>query len=168
MIARHALLPLALLCLLAGAAAAQQTSVAFGTEKIDTSKPVEVSAEHLDLDQAAGTAVFTGTVRVAQGELKMGADRIQVEYAQTDAGQGGQISRLEAQGAVTVTNGQEAAEADRATYEVARGIIDMQGNVLLTQGPNALASESMQLDLTSGTARFEGRVRTVFKPGTTQ
>lgn len=42
----------------------------------------------------------------------------------------------------------------------------MQGKVLLTQGPNALLSERMRIDLNAGTGELEGRVQTIFVPGT--
>ncbi len=46
-------------------------------------------------------------------------------------------------GNVTLANGTEAAEAQKATYEVAAGTIEMEGDVLLTQGQNALSSQKL-------------------------
>ncbi len=68
-------------------------------------------------------------------------------------------------GNVTLANGAEAAEAQQATYEVAAGTIEMQGDVLLTQGQNALSSETLSIDLNKGTGQLEGRVKTIFVPG---
>jgi len=143
-------------------AAGQGTEVPFGGFSHDASLPVEITADALDLDQAAGTAVFTGTVRVGQGDLRMAADRIEVFYGEQDGT--GAVERMLASGNVTLSNGSEAAEAERATYEVARGIIEMEGSVLLTQGRNALSSERLSIDLASGTGRLEGRVQTIFMP----
>jgi lipopolysaccharide export system protein LptA len=42
----------------------------------------------------------------------------------------------------------------------------MEGNVLLTQGQNALSSQTLHIDLNSGTGQLEGRVQTIFTPGT--
>jgi lipopolysaccharide export system protein LptA len=92
----------------------------------------------------------------------MAADRIEVFYA--DQGGTGAVERMLATGNVTLSNSTEAAEAERATYEVASGIIEMEGSVLLTQGRNALSSERLRIDLTSGTGRLEGRVQTIFVP----
>ena len=61
----------------------------------------------------------------------------------------------------------EAAEADEAVYEVAAGTVDMQGDVLLTQGRNALSSQKLRIDLDAGTGQLEGRVQTIFTPGDT-
>jgi lipopolysaccharide export system protein LptA len=157
-----------LLCALASPSLAQGTRVPFGTEGHDSSQRVEISADNLDLDQATGTALFTGNVHVAQGELRIAAATIKVFYAESDSERGGEsggrISRLEASGDVTLTNGEEAAESQEATYDVGSGLVMMEGDVLLTQGPNALSSERLRIDLNSGNGTFEGRVRTVFNP----
>jgi lipopolysaccharide export system protein LptA len=44
----------------------------------------------------------------------------------------------------------------------------MQGDVLLTQGQNALSSQNLRIDLNAGTGVLEGRVETIFTPGTRQ
>ena len=58
-----------------------------------------------------------------------------------------------------------AAKAEAATYRVSTGIVEMTGNVLLTQGPNAVSGQSMRIDLNAGTGLIEGRVQTIFTPG---
>ena len=37
--------------------------------------------------------------------------------------------------------------------------------MLLTQGQNALSSETLIIDLNKGTGQLEGRVKTIFVPG---
>jgi lipopolysaccharide export system protein LptA len=147
---------------------AQETTIPFGSEGHDSTQRIEVTADHLDLNQTGGTAHFTGAVRASQGALRIAADSVVVFYAETDGASQGQITRLEAEGEVTLTNGEEAAEAQQASYDVASGIIVMEGDVLITQGPNALASQTLRIDLTTGQGTFGGRVRTVFDPGSGQ
>jgi lipopolysaccharide export system protein LptA len=147
------------------AVAAAQTQVPFGGLEHDATLPVEITSDALELDQAAGTAVFTGTVKVGQGELRLAAERVEVQYADTAGTGTGAVQRMLASGNVTLSNGAEAAEAERATYEVASGIIEMEGDVLLTQGANALSSQRLRIDLNSGTGQLEGRVTTIFMPG---
>ena len=152
--------------ILASLPAAAQTQVPFGGLKHDSSLPVEITSDALQLDQAAGTAVFTGTVKVGQGTLRLAADRVEVFYA-GEAGSGtGTIERMKASGNVTLSNGDEAAEAANATYEVATGVVRMDGDVLLTQGRNALSSQTLKIDLNAGTGVLEGRVQTIFTPST--
>ncbi len=146
---------------LATLAQAQGTEVAFGTVQQDTSLPVEVSADSLSVSQNDGSALFTGNVIIGQGEMRLFAPRVLVYYAEGQSG----IERLEATGGVTLVNGDQAAEADTAEYEVNRGTIRMVGSVLLTQGANTLVSDSMDVDLEAGTALMNGRVRTVFQSG---
>src|SRR5690606_27136310 len=84
----------ALLAALSGALAAQEAKVAFGGLAQDTSLPVEVQADMLSVNNADGTAVFEGNVLVGQGEMRLAAARVQVEYG-TD---GKSIARLHATG----------------------------------------------------------------------
>lgn len=169
------------LMLMCAPAAWPQATVPFGGFEHDNTLPVEITSDALALDQAAGTAIFTGAVKVGQGALRMAADRLEVFYAAappevapetgaagapaSDAGSGtGAIERMLASGNVTLSNGAEAAEAAKASYVVATGIIEMEGDVLLTQGANALSSEKLRIDLTAGTGVLEGRVQTIFTP----
>ncbi len=162
------LLPLAamLLAVTALSAAAQGTTVPFGS-KHDASQPVEITSDALQLDQEGGTALFTGKVRVGQGQMRLAADQLKVFYIEGADGARGQVDRMEARGNVTLSNGTEAAEGQSADYAVATGLVDMSGDVLLTQGQNALSSDKLHIDLNGGTAQLDGRVRTIFTPGTT-
>jgi lipopolysaccharide export system protein LptA len=153
-----------MLAVLAPVALAQQTSVPFGGFSHDATLPVEITSDALELDQAAGTAVFQGGVKVGQGELRLAADRLEVYYEPGEGSETGTVRRMHATGNVTLTNGAEHAESEQADYDVASGIIEMQGDVLLTQGENALSSRSLRIDLNSGTGLLEGRVQTIFVP----
>ncbi|MCT8331365.1 lipopolysaccharide transport periplasmic protein LptA [Albidovulum sediminis] len=145
-----------------GAAQAQGSEIAFGGIKADTSLPVEVTADQLAVNQADGTAVFSGNVVVSQGEMRLGADEIRVEY-----GAGGQnrIERLIATGNVVLTSGPDAAKANTAEYTVDSGEIVLAGSVLLTQGATVLSGETLSLNLAAGTGQMGGRVKTVLQPG---
>lgn len=146
---------------LASAADAQGTSVAFGTMRQDTDLPVEVTAEELSVDQDTGTAIFTGDVRIGQGDMRLSAARVLVVYKEGESG----IERLEATGGVTLVSGPDAAESERADYDIDTGVIVMTGDVLLTQGENALTADRMTVNLDDGTARMIGRVKTILQPG---
>lgn len=152
------------ICLALGnAASAQNANVAFGVAAHDKSLPVEITADELTVDQGTGSAVFLGNVVAGQGEMRLSAGRVQVQYAVEDGTATGTIERLLASGGVTLVNGAEQAEARDAVYAVGTAEIVMTGDVILTQGPNALSGEKLIVDLTSGTGRMEGRVRTIFR-----
>jgi lipopolysaccharide export system protein LptA len=130
----------------------------------DPSLPVEITSDSLSVDQTAGTAVFRGSVVVGQGELRLAAEEVEVQYAEGSAQGGGAVERIRARGEVTVTNGAEAAEAQEAVYQVAAGTIEMTGDVVLTQGQNAISGERLAIDLEGGVANIEGRVQTIVLP----
>ncbi len=148
------------LALLPGVAAAQGTTVAFGGLKQDTTLPVEISADSLSVNQNDGTAVFSGNVIVIQGELRLAATEIRVDYAED----GKTMETLNATGGVTIANATDAAESKEAVYTVASGQVVMTGDVLLTQGENAISGQRLRLNLKDGTGVMEGRVTTTFVP----
>ena len=141
---------------------AQETAVELGGLRQDTSLPVEVASDRLEVDQTDGTAVFSGNVLVTQGEMRLSAGRIEVVYAGDEAASG-RIRLMRATDGVTFVNGAEAAESREAVYDIDSGEVVMTGDVLLTQGPTALSSDRLVIDLTEGTGTMEGRVRTVFE-----
>ncbi len=136
---------------------AQGANIAFGNIKQDTSAPVEVSADNLDVNQNTGSATLTGNVLVGQGAMRLSASVVQIVYSADRS----QISKLKASGKVTLVSGQDAAEAAQAEYDVNSGVIVLSGNVLLVQGVSAITADKMRVDTNSGTARMEGRVKTV-------
>lgn len=127
----------------------------------DTSLPVEVTADNLSVDNATGTAIFDGNVLISQGEMKLSAARVRVVYRADDKG----IAQLEATGGVLLVSGEDAAEAQRADYDIDAGTLVMSGDVLMTQGPSALSAQEMTVNLTDGTAKMSGRVKTILQPG---
>ncbi len=145
---------------------AQTADVPFGGLAHDSSLPVEITADTLNVDQSNAKATFLGNVIVGQGTLRLGAERIDVIYGA--AGQTGTVETMTASGKVTLSNGSEAAESARAIYTVADGSVVMEGDVLLSQGQNAISGQRLRIDLNAGTARMEGRVKTIFQPGTSQ
>lgn len=164
-VSRFAAAAVLALLLIGGMAHAQGASVAFGGLKHDASLPVEITADELTVDQATGSAVFSGNVVAGQGEMRLSASRVQVQYATENGEATGRIDQLIATGSVTLVNGAEAAEAEKAVYSVDAANIVMTGNVILTQGVNALSGEKLTVDLNTGSGRMSGRVRTIFRTG---
>ena len=146
---------------LAAASAQAQQTIAFGELNQDTTQPVQVTADQLAVNNADGTAVFTGSVVVTQGEMKLAAAEVKVTYGTEK----NDIESLVASGGVTVTNLGDAAEAKEAVYTIDSGVIVLSGDVLLTQGPSAMAGQKLTINLKDGTGVMEGRVTTTFQPG---
>jgi lipopolysaccharide export system protein LptA len=136
-----------------------QTNIALGGINADPNAPVEVTADTLNVDQDSRTAKFSGNVVIGQGDMRMSAAEVEVFYDEAT----GQIARFVASGGVTFVTATEAAESQTADYDLTAGVLIMSGEVLLTQGLNALSAETMTVNLRDGTAQMQGRVRTVFQ-----
>jgi len=144
---------------------AQGTEITFGGVSHDGSQPIEITAERLSIDQDDGSALFSGNVIAGQGEMRLSADEMRVEYVSDDsAADAGQISRLFASGSVTLVNGDDAAEARQAVYVIVSGDLVLTGDVVLIRGQSTLAANRMEVNLESGVATMEGRVRTILNP----
>lgn len=157
------ILKIALLCatVLCAAPTFAQTNINLGVINADPNAAVEITADNLSVDQTSGTAIFQGNVVVGQGDLRMSAGRIEVIYSDAS----GEISRLSASNGVTFVTATEAAEAASADYNLDAGTLTMRGDVLLTQGASAISADTMRVNLSTGAAQMEGRVRTIFNQG---
>ena len=144
-----------------GLPAHSQTQIGFGGTPHDSSAPIEVVSDSLEVDDTSGNAIFRGNVIAVQGDLRISAAEIHVLY-QTNAEGGGQsdIDQVQAIGGVLITRGADAAEAETATYFVARNEMEMIGSVLVSQQSGVIAGERMLLDIATGQGAVDGRVRT--------
>ena len=146
--------------ILLAALPAHGQGIAFGPFRQDPEEPVEVTSERLEVDQDSGIATFIGDVIVVQGQMRLTAPQVRVEYTPGDEGG---IDEMHATGGVTMVNGEETAEGSEAVYAVVDGTVVMTGDVIVTQGPNVIAGERLDVDLDTGTGTMEGRVRTIFR-----
>jgi lipopolysaccharide export system protein LptA len=169
--ARHAAAALLALALPAAAALAQ------ALPGQDRTKPIEIVADTLVVDQAQDVATFSGEVRAVQGDMTLSSDRLRVFYSQAEGGQGagGQaIRRIEAEGNVKLASARDTAAGDRGVYDVAGSKVRLEGNVVLTRGDSVIRGDSLEMDLASNVSvvrgradaasRSEQRVRAVFVP----
>jgi lipopolysaccharide export system protein LptA len=152
----------ALFALLLPSVAAAQGQIGFGGGDFDRSAPVEVAADSLEVDQATGRATLTGNVVIAQGELRLSADLVTVDYATTDGER--RIERLNAVGDVIVVAGPDAAEGQEAVYTLGSAEILLTGDVVVTQGDATLAGDRLSVNLETGAGTVSGRVRTTLQP----
>lgn len=151
-----ALMLLAAALVPAGATAQQSLSSGH-----DTTQPIEITADNLEVRQDDGIAVFSGNVDAIQGTMRLRTDKLNVHYhqkGQKAAGSGpsaGTISRLDAIGNVFVSSPTETAQGDTGVYDVDRKTIVLTGSVLLTQGKNVLRGSRMVMNLATGVSRVE-------------
>ncbi len=147
-----------------GMAQSQGTAVSLGVENHDSSLPLEITSEELELDQENSVAIFTGSVLVRQGELTMSCGRMRAEYG-PDANGEDEIKIVRMFGGVTLASPEETAESESAVYNLIGESLVMTGSVLVTQGVTALAADRMTYDLATDDGHMEGNVKTVLGGG---
>jgi lipopolysaccharide export system protein LptA len=150
-------------------------------------QPVHIEAAALEVRDKQKEATFSGDVRVKQGDTGMRCKSLVVFYEQgadeagkpkampaAAPGPGGEqrIKRLEARGAVVVTQKDQTATGELGIFDMKSNTVTLTGNpVVMTQGQNVLRGEKLVVDLTSGVSRVEsgkngqGRVQGLFQPG---
>jgi lipopolysaccharide export system protein LptA len=151
----------------------------------DTSLPIEITADSLEVVQEQRIATFAGNVDAVQGDLVLSADQLRVHYGDdADAAPAppgvGSIRRIEAEGNVFLSSPRETAQGETGVYDVVANQLTMEGAVVLTQDDNVIRGQRLEIDLVSGRSRMlaavpstEGgappqRVRALFVPENSQ
>ncbi|HXZ21753.1 MAG TPA: LptA/OstA family protein [Pseudolabrys sp.] len=149
-------------------------------------QPVHIEAATLEVRDKQKEATFSGDVRVKQGDTGLRCKFLVVFYEQDDKssasgktlqaaapGPGGaqRIKRLEARGAVVVTQKDQTATGELGVFDMRNNTVTLTGNpVVMTQGQNVLRGDRLVVDLTSGVSRVEavkngqGRVQMLVQP----
>ena len=121
----------------------------------DEQKPIEIEADRAELDDATGTATYSGSVRLDQGSLKVRAARLIIE---TDAQQ---VQRITAEGdreqdllaryEQTPEPGAEPVRAQAQTiiYYTDAGRIELLGAAQLEQAEDRFEGDVISYDLTT-------------------
>jgi len=143
------------------AAFAQDMQLRLGESLNLSQRQLEITSETLEVDQETGVSTFSGNVVVAQGDMRLTAQSLRIEYGTSGEDSRQRIDRLVADGGVTMVTAAEAVEARSAVYSLTDQTLEMIGDVVLVQGPNILAGERFFADLRAGTGRMSGRVRTL-------
>ena len=148
-------------------------AVAQGLSGLDSSQPIEITADQLEVVQGERLATFSGNVDAVQGEMVLRADQLRVHYGD-DGGQTASASSvrlIEAEGNVVLTAPGDSAKGRRGTYDVEQGRITLEEEVVLTSGDNVIRGDRLDYDVTSGKAVVRaggagapGRVRALFVP----
>lgn len=135
------------------AALAQAQAPVSALKGHDSSAPVDVSANRIEVQQRADRALFVGDVHVKQGQLTLETERLTVAYK--SAG-GIQINRLDASGGVVVRSPSETARGRFGVYDLDRKLITLIGDVVLTRGGSQIIGSRLVIDLDSGRAVIDG------------
>ncbi len=145
------------LLLVSSAVLAQGATFPFASMVANPDLPVEVLAKNMQVNQETGETVFTDEVVISQGEIKLQAPTVTVTYDES----GSEIELLAATGGVILESPENSAAAKQADYTIKDGLIVMTGDVFLLQGKDRINAERMIVNLATGTATMDGRVRAV-------
>ena len=119
----------------------------------DSSAPVDVAADRIEVQEQADRAIFSGQVEVRQGNLHLSTARLTVTYARAG---GIEIRRLEASGGVQLQRPGETARSQYAIYDLDRRVVTMIGGVTLARGDAQVRGGRLVIDLASGRAVMDG------------
>ncbi len=133
----------------------------------NTDAPLDVDAKSIDVLDAKGQAIWSGDVRITQGDMKLNADTVTVFYSRAKKGGNPVIDRLDAQNNVKLVTPSETATGRYGIYDVGRKTITMVGNVTLSHGDSVLHGQRLAIDLESGRSKLDGAGTGASTPGVT-
>ena len=145
------------------AGAAEGTSDApFSLGGFDRKAPVLIRAGELEATEQDGgrVLVFRRNVEVNQATLELHADRLSAVYP----GGSKEPSRLEAEGNVTVREGDRDARCERVVYDRPARSLDCFGQAALRGGTDRMAGEAIRFDLARRSVAAGGGTEVWFEP----
>src|SRR6185503_3488814 len=152
-------------------ARAQDFGAAFSGFDTGSNNPIQIEADKLEVRDQDKLAVYSGHVRVRQGETILEAPELRISYAgeapkagaagttgasAVSGPAGSKVSRIEAGPGVNVRSGDRTAAGDRVVFDMAKNLVTLSGNVILTQGNNVVRGDRLVVDLTTKRGRVEG------------
>lgn len=139
----------------------------------DRSQPVELNADHAQMNNATGVGIYTGDVVLTQGTMRITADKMTV-YTTPE----GRLQRVVAEGRKAtyrqLPEGQRDYVNASAPYmeyhPEASGYVLLRGGAELTQGKNTFSGETIRYDIQQDTVVAKSdkdsgqRIRITFFP----
>lgn len=139
----------------------------------DRSQPVELNADHAQMNNATGVGIYTGDVVLTQGTMRITADKMTIHTTPE-----GGLKRVIAEGKKATfrqlpEGQQDYVNASAAYMEYrpeASGYVLLQGGAVLTQGKNTFSGETIRYDIQQDTVVAQSdkdsgqRIRITFFP----
>lgn len=142
-------------------------------EKADRSRPIQIEADSLRMDDVRKIAVYEGNVILTQGSMSIAADRIDVRQDDQGMTAGEATGRpVRFQQKMEGRDGYLEAQAYRLDYDARSEVMKLVGAAHIRQGGDDLRGGTIIYDLrteryqaqgTSGDGK-QGRVRAVIQP----
>lgn len=137
----------------------------------DSSLPLDIEADHVDVLDAEHRIIWRGNVNAVQGTSSIRARQIDVYYTGDGTGDGtagwGDIERIVATDDVFYITPTQQARGQRGVYTLAEETIVLTGDVVITQGENVITATRFVTNLETGNSSWESgdgeRVRAVLQ-----
>ncbi len=144
-------------------------------DKKDEEK-IHISAEKLVSDKEAKYAEFIGNVIATQGKTVITADRLKIFYEEvsgkvkSEANKNSPITKITAEGNVTIKFDDKTAETGQAVYTTADKVLTLSGEgSRIVSGNDSIAGSKIIFYRNDGRIKVESskekRVEAVFYPG---
>lgn len=112
---------------------------------------LEVSAEELDLDLKAGTALLSGGVSLVRGGLKVRCPKLLIRYDE-----GPRVRVAEGSGGIKAEFRDIVAEAPSVKLDFRENRLELRGGVRLSRGEARIQAASASVDLESSRISLKG------------
>lgn len=140
---------------LAGPAAAQLAA--------NSSAPVDITADELEVTNNACTSIWRGNAEALQDTARLRAEVLTATFqgkgglAPGGGASGcGDLIRLEAKGSVYYVTPQQKVHGDYAVYDASADTITVTGDVVAVQGQNVLRGNRMVFNTRTGQGQMQG------------
>jgi lipopolysaccharide export system protein LptA len=118
---------------------------------------IKIISNELTVYKKEQKGVFTGKVKVTQGDMVLHSDILVVYYTNFTGTKDSaelinqnKISLIEALGNVMITTPSEKAKGDKGIYDVNKGTFTLTGKVILKKGKNVLSGTKFSYNRLSG------------------
>ena len=115
--------------------------------KHDTDKPVNIEADKSEYDDKAKTITYSGRVKVVQGAIHLGADKLTADQ---------NSNKIHANGKVVVTSPTSGTvTGNNGIYDLTRKIVTLSGDVVLNKpGQATMKGSLLTVNMVTGQAQL--------------
>jgi lipopolysaccharide export system protein LptA len=127
---------------LAAAASVSALTGRIGAEGRSDEEPLQMSADRLELDVEAKTALLTGHVKLARGPMTLSCPRVDVRYDHVP-----HVTWARGSGGVVAEVKGVRAEAPDVEIDLGARTLELRGGVRLTRGQGWITAERASINI---------------------